>query len=136
MTVTITERRAVTRGAGPLAVMVGPMGAGKTTVGRKIAERLGVPFLDADEFIEDITQLSIPDIFDTCGEPYFRSVEASSIAHLLSTFNGVLALGGGAITTASTRELLRNHVVVRFQVDKGAHRRPHRRGRGPPAPRR
>lgn len=118
MTVTITERRAATRGAGPLAVMVGPMGAGKTTVGRKIAERLGVPFLDADEFIEDITQFSIPDIFETYGEPHFRSVEASSIAHLLSTFNGVLALGGGAITTASTRELLRNHVVVRLQVDK------------------
>ncbi len=132
MSVTITERRAATRGAGPLAVMVGPMGAGKTTVGRKIAERLDVPFLDADEFIEDITQFSIPDIFETYGEPHFRSVEASSIAHLLSTFNGVLTLGGGAITTASTRELLRNHVVVRLQVDKehigdrigGAERRP------------
>ncbi|WP_303325323.1 iron-containing alcohol dehydrogenase [Actinomyces radicidentis] len=118
MSVTITERRAATRSAGPLAVMVGPMGAGKTTVGRKIAERLDVPFLDADEFIEDITQFSIPDILETYGEPHFRSVEASSIAHLLSTFNGVHALGGGAITTASTRELLRNHVVVRLEVDQ------------------
>lgn len=106
MTVTITERRAVTRGAGPLAVMVGPMGAGKTTVGRKIAERLGVPFLDADEFIEDITQLSIPDIFDTCGEPYFRSVEASSIAHLLSTFNGVLP---SEIADALAEKLVAHH---------------------------
>ena len=81
---------------GPL-VLVGFMGSGKSTVGRLLAERLGVPFADADDEIERATGRTIPDIFERDGEPAFRELEAAAIARLLDGDAGVLALGGGAL---------------------------------------
>lgn len=102
---------------GPRAVLIGPMGAGKTSVGRALAARLGVPFVDVDAEIEDLTGLEIPDIFAQWGEERFRRIEARSIARLLGQSEGVLALGGGAVTDPATAELLADHRVVLLSVD-------------------
>ena len=95
---------------GPL-VLVGFMGSGKSTVGRLLAERLGVPFADADDEIERATGRSIPDIFERDGEPAFRELEAAAIARLLDGEAGVLALGGGALR-GQTATLVRERCTV------------------------
>ncbi|WP_213772046.1 shikimate kinase [Bradyrhizobium sp. dw_78] len=92
-------------------VLVGMMGAGKSTVGRRLAARLRLPFLDADIEIEAAHRLSIPDIFETYGEPYFRDGEARVIARLLDSGPGVLATGGGAFLREDTRERIRRQAV-------------------------
>jgi shikimate kinase len=84
-------------------VLVGMMGAGKSTVGRRLAARLQLPFLDADTEIETAARMSIPDIFETHGEPYFRDGEARVIARLLDGGPVVLATGGGAFMREETR---------------------------------
>jgi shikimate kinase len=84
-------------------VLVGMMGAGKSSVGRKLAARLGLPFVDADAEIELAAGMSISDIFDKHGEPYFRAGEARVIARLLDGGPQVLATGGGAYMNAETR---------------------------------
>ncbi|MCL2430212.1 MAG: hypothetical protein FWD12_13365, partial [Alphaproteobacteria bacterium] len=84
-------------------VLVGMMGAGKSSVGRRLAERLGIGFADADAEIETAHRMSIPDIFDTYGEAYFRAGEARVIARLLEGGPQVLATGGGAFVNADTR---------------------------------
>ena len=84
-------------------VLVGLMGAGKSTVGRKLASRLGLPFKDADQEIQEAANMTIADIFAVHGEPYFRSGEQRVIARLLGDGPLVLATGGGAFMKAETR---------------------------------
>lgn len=84
-------------------VLVGMMGAGKSSIGRRLALRLGLPFVDADAKIEEAAQMTIPDIFETYGEPDFRSAEARVIARLLESGPQVLATGGGAFMNPETR---------------------------------
>ncbi|HEY1942162.1 MAG TPA: 3-dehydroquinate synthase [Roseiarcus sp.] len=85
-------------------VLVGMMGAGKTSVGKRLAQRLGLPFIDADAEIEAGAQMTIAEIFERFGEPYFREGERRVIARLLSDGPKVLATGGGAFLNAATRD--------------------------------
>jgi shikimate kinase len=101
----------------PVAVVVGPPGAGKTTVGRAVAALLGVPFADTDELIEAKAGKTIPEIFFDDGEPVFREFEAAAIAEALRSFDGVLALGGGSILNEDTRHDLADHTVVFLSVE-------------------
>ena len=100
----------------PRTVIVGPMGAGKTTVGELVAAALGVPFRDVDADIEASAGKPIPEIFIDDGEPHFRSLERQAVADALGTWDGVLALGGGAILAEETRIALRGHTVVYLSV--------------------
>src|ERR1700742_1457753 len=92
-------------------VLVGMMGAGKSTIGRRLAARLRLPFLDADTEIETAAGMSIPDIFETHGEPHFRDGEARVIARLLDGGPGVLATGGGAFLREDTRARIGRQAV-------------------------
>ncbi len=99
---------AITRALGRRSiVLVGMMGAGKSSVGRRLAGRLGVPFVDADMEIENAAGMTIPEIFARHGEPYFRAGEARVIARLLENGPQVLATGGGAVMNQQTRDLIR-----------------------------
>jgi shikimate kinase len=86
-------------------VLVGMMGAGKSSIGRRLAARLAIPFVDADSEIEAAAGMTIPEIFEKHGEPYFRAGEARVIARLLDGGPSVLATGGGAVMDPRTREL-------------------------------
>ncbi len=99
-----------------MIVLIGFMGAGKTTVGRALAHRLARPFVDSDEVIEQATGLSIADLFEGYGEAGFRELEARVIADQLTGPPVVLALGGGAVTTLSVREELAGHQVVLLDI--------------------
>jgi len=88
-------------------VLVGMMGAGKSSIGRKLAGKLGLPFVDADMEIEQAASMSISDIFAKHGEPYFRAGEARVIARLLDGGPQVLATGGGAFMNAESRAAIR-----------------------------
>jgi shikimate kinase len=101
----------------PVAVLVGAPGAGKTTIGRAVAALLGVPFGDSDDLIEATAGKPIPEIFFDDGEPAFREFEVAAIAEALTSFDGVLALGGGAILNEGTRALLAGHTVVFLSVE-------------------
>ena len=101
----------------PVAVVVGPPGAGKTTVGTALAALLGVAFADTDHLIEVKAGKPIPEIFYDEGEPAFRELERATIAESLTSFDGVLALGGGAILHEPTRDSLREHTVVFLSVE-------------------
>jgi shikimate kinase len=92
-------------------VLVGMMGAGKSSVGRRLAARLGIPFIDADAEIESAAGRTIPEIFAEHGESYFRAGEARVIARLLEQGPQVMATGGGAVMDASTRALIREKGV-------------------------
>lgn len=87
-------------------VLVGMMGAGKSSIGRRLASRLGIPFIDADTEIESAAGMSIPEIFEKHGEPYFRAGEARVIARLLDNGPQVLATGGGSVMDPQTRALI------------------------------
>jgi shikimate kinase len=91
---------------GRSAVLVGMMGAGKSSIGRRVALRLGIPFVDADAEIEKAAGMTIPDIFAMHGEPDFRAGEARVIARLLENGPQVLATGGGAFMNADTRAVI------------------------------
>jgi shikimate kinase len=97
-------------------VLVGFMGAGKTTVGHLLAERLGLPFADSDEAIEQHAGRRVPQIFAEDGEPAFRALEHQVIAELLDGPALVLALGGGAAEHPGTRDRLARAQVVYLQV--------------------
>ena len=99
----------------PKVVLVGPPGAGKSTIGRRLARALSLPLVDSDQLIEDETGKSCGDVFSELGEPAFRELEARHVAAALGT-GGVVSLGGGAVITDSTRELLGEHCVVWIDV--------------------
>lgn len=104
----------------PRLVLVGPPGAGKSTVGRLLAARLGVPFRDTDADIEAAAGKEIADIFFSDGEEGFRALERTAVAGALAEHEGVLALGGGAVLAPDTRALLRGHEVVLLEVGLSA----------------
>lgn len=109
----------------PLLVLVGPPASGKTTVGTAVALALGVAFRDTDADIEAGTGSSVADLFVTDGEPHFRALEESAVVRALAGHDGVLALGGGAVTSAATRKLLVDYgraggTVVWLDVDLGS----------------
>ena len=103
--------------SGPLVVLVGPMGVGKSTVGQQLADRLGVAYRDTDDDIVAAAGRTIADIFVEEGEPAFRALEKQAVARALAEHEGVLALGGGAILDADTRALLAGHPVVYLSMD-------------------
>jgi len=92
-------------------VLVGMMGVGKSTIGRRLSSRLRLPFVDADMEIEAAAGMSIPDIFETHGEPHFRDGEARVIARLIDNGPGVLATGGGAFMREETRNRIHDKAV-------------------------
>ena len=92
-------------------VLIGMMGAGKSTIGRRLAARLRLPFLDADTEIETAAAMSIPDIFEIHGEPHFRDGEARVIARLLDGGSCVLATGGGAFMREETRDRIQRQAI-------------------------
>ncbi len=95
----------------PIA-LVGLMGVGKSTVGRRLATMLDRDFIDADDAIEEAAQLSIPEIFSEFGEPYFRDGERRVIARLIEEEHGVIATGGGAFVNDETRALILERAVA------------------------
>ena len=100
----VDARRVAAALGGRSIVLVGMMGAGKTSVGKRLALKLGLPFVDADAEIEAGAQLTIPEIFERFGETYFRDGERKVIARLLSSGPQVLAAGGGAFMNKTTRD--------------------------------
>src|ERR1700758_3463824 len=94
-----------------LVVLVGMMGAGKSTIGRRLAARLNLPFVDADTEIEAAAGMTIPEIFEIHGEPHFRDGEARVIARLLENGPGVLATGGGSFMREETRRRIGEKAV-------------------------
>lgn len=90
----------------PLLVLVGPPSSGKTTVGTALAGRLGIPFRDTDSDVEAATGQRVADLFVDLGEAHFRQLEQQAVAAALGEHEGVLALGGGAVLSAATRDLL------------------------------
>lgn len=104
------------RAAGPRVVLIGPMGAGKTTVGELLAAWWQVELRDTDRDVESGEGRPISEIFVDRGEEYFRELEREAVARALATHEGVLALGGGAVLDPRTREVLRGHRVVFLHV--------------------
>ncbi|MFJ7157721.1 shikimate kinase [Streptomyces sp. NPDC101118] len=102
---------------GPLVVLVGPMGSGKSTVGALLADRLGAPYRDTDADIVAAQGREISEIFVDEGEPYFRELEKAAVAAAVAEHRGILALGGGAVLDADTRELLAGQPVVYLSMD-------------------
>jgi shikimate kinase len=100
----------------PKAVLVGLPGSGKSTIGRRLAKALSVELLDTDAAIEERAGRSIADIFATDGEPEFRRIEEQVVRDALAGHDGVVSLGGGAITTAGVREALAGHTVVFLEI--------------------
>ncbi|MDL4820023.1 shikimate kinase [Actinomadura opuntiae] len=100
----------------PKAVLIGPPGSGKTTVGTALAERLGVALRDTDADTEAVAGKPIGEIFIDDGEERFRELERAAVAAALAEHEGVVALGGGAVLTAETQELLAGHTVVYLKV--------------------
>jgi len=98
-------------------VLVGPMGVGKSTVGRRLAERLGVSYRDTDDDIVAEQGRAIAEIFVDEGEPAFRAIEKAAVQRALAEHEGVLALGGGSILDADTRALLAGQRVVYLSMD-------------------
>ena len=105
---------------GPVVVLVGVPGAGKSTVGQALAQRLGVDFRDTDADVESTSGRAIADIFIDSGEPEFRRLEAAAVATAMAEHQGVLALGGGAVIDAGTRALLSGASVVWLRVGLAA----------------
>ncbi len=101
----------VERLAGKPIVLVGMMGVGKTTIGRRVAAKLNRQFLDSDEEIEKAAQMSIPEIFEQRGESEFRAGETRVIARVLKENDIVLATGGGAFVNSETRALVKDGAV-------------------------
>jgi len=116
----------------PAAILIGPPGAGKTTVGALVAARLGLDFADADMVIEEVAGKPVGDIFVQDGEEAFRALERATAARLIGGHRGVLALGGGAILDPGTRDLLAGQRVV--YLETGFTSAVHRTGLDAPRP--
>jgi shikimate kinase len=116
----------------PAAIMIGPPGAGKTTVGGLVAGLLGLDFVDTDTVIEQAAGKAVSDIFVQDGEDAFRALERRAAAQLIGSHPGVLALGGGAILDPGTRELLAGRRVV--YLETGFVSAVHRTGLDAPRP--
>lgn len=97
-------------------VLIGPPGAGKTTVGTALATRLGVSFTDTDAVVEAAAGKPVGDIFVTDGEPEFRRLERDAVAAALHARDGVIGLGGGAVMDEQTRARLAGHRVVYLET--------------------
>ena len=102
--------------SGPKVVLVGPMGAGKSTVGELLARSWGVAARDTDADVEALEGRTISDIFVESGEGRFRELERDAVARALAEHDGVLAVGGGAVLAAETRRELAGHRVVFLRV--------------------
>lgn len=100
----------------PVIVLVGAPGAGKSTVGERVAAELGVGFRDTDRDVERAAGRPVAEIFVDDGEEVFRAMERAAVAAALAGHDGVLALGGGAVLDAGTRELLSGHRVAFLDV--------------------
>lgn len=100
----------------PKAVLVGLPGSGKSTIGRRLAKALGVGLLDTDVAIEQRTGRSIADIFATDGEQEFRRIEEDVVRAALADHDGVLSLGGGAVTSPGVRAALAGRTVVYLEI--------------------
>jgi shikimate kinase len=100
----------------PLLVLVGPMGSGKSTVGRLLADRWGAALRDTDTDIETVTGKSVSDVFVEDGEPVFRDLERQAVVAALAEHPGVLALGGGAVMDPLTEVALTGQTVVFLDV--------------------
>jgi shikimate kinase len=101
---------------GPVLVLVGPPGAGKTTVGLLVADSLGVAFRDTDADVEAVSGSTVAELFVVEGEAYFRALEREAAARALAEHDGVLALGGGAVLDAGTRAAVRSATVIYLRV--------------------
>jgi len=99
-----------------VAIIIGPPGAGKSTVGPLLAGKLGVPFTDADSVIEETAGKPVSDIFVQDGEAAFRALEQATAARLIGGQPGVLALGGGAPLDPATRQLLAGQRVIYLET--------------------
>ena len=100
----------------PRAVLVGLPGSGKSTIGRRLAKALGVEMLDTDAAIEQQSGRRIADIFATDGEQEFRRIEEAVVRAALAEHDGVLSLGGGAVTSPGVRAALAGHTVVFLEI--------------------
>ena len=89
--------------------LCGMMGAGKSAVGKALAEKLDVPFSDLDDLIEESEGLTIPEIFELHGEKYFRKIERKLLPHHANTMNGVMALGGGSLQNQQLVDVLKSN---------------------------
>ena len=107
----------MTTGPSGVVVLIGPMGAGKSTVGARLAALSGTDLVDTDLEIVRRTGRTIPDIFDADGEAGFRAIEQEVVVDVLGRREGVVALGGGSVLSAVVRAALRDHHVVYLQVD-------------------
>ncbi|MCZ3390181.1 MAG: shikimate kinase [Actinomycetia bacterium] len=105
---------------GPRAVLVGPPGSGKSTVGKQLAAGWGVGFRDTDSDIETDVGVTISDLFVQQGEDHFRSLERGAVAKGLSEHRGVLAIGGGAVLSDEVRAGLVGHLVIHLDVGLAA----------------
>jgi shikimate kinase len=100
----------------PVAVLIGPPGAGKSTIGPLLAALLGAEFTETDSMVEAVAGKPVSDIFVSDGEPVFRDLERQAVAQALASRPGVISLGGGAVMDPGTRELLARHRVVYLQT--------------------
>ncbi|MGW5522332.1 shikimate kinase [Gordonia sp. NPDC003950] len=100
----------------PAAVLIGFMGAGKSTVGKVLADRLGVDFIDTDTEIEHRVGQTIPEIFTGSGPIRFREIERDVVLDILENHRGIVALGGGAVTTPAVADGLAGHRVIHLRV--------------------
>ncbi|MER8085223.1 shikimate kinase [Streptomyces sp. NPDC087532] len=103
--------------SGPLIVLVGPMGVGKSTVGELLADRLGTTYRDTDADVVATAGKPIPEIFYDEGEEHFRELERQAVRAAVAEHTGVLSLGGGAVLDDTTRALLADHPVVYLSMD-------------------